>query len=131
MTKIPNNLTPKSMPFSLTKFLLRKTSMKVSDNRNVCLYLISLLYIRSSRNHIKYNFLRKKNQLKIWSKHSFAYLSIKIKASKGSYVCWVRFVERLPCDICSKFVYMVLSMTCEIEFFATIHSNLVPDTMRV
>ena len=42
MTKIPNSLTPKSMPLILAKFALKKTFMKVQGNRNVCFYLYQL-----------------------------------------------------------------------------------------
>ena len=42
MTKIPNNLTPKSMSLILAKGSLKKTSGKVSGNRNTCLYLYKL-----------------------------------------------------------------------------------------
>ena len=42
MTKIPNNLTPKSMSLILAKVFLKKTSRKVSGSRNTCLYLYQL-----------------------------------------------------------------------------------------
>ena len=116
------------MPFIFIKFALKNHRWKFPTIEKFGYTFFSLLYIWNCRNHIKYEFLRKKKQ-KIWSEQSSAYLSIKIKGCKGSYICWFRFVERLPCDICTKFLQMLLSMTYETEFFVTIHSNLVPNTM--
>ena len=60
MKKIPNSKTPKSMPLILRKHLgkFRATEMYAYT-------FISLLFIRTCRNQIKYNFLSKKNQTKI------------------------------------------------------------------
>ena len=68
MTKIPNNLTPKSMSLILIIIALKKHQWKfraIVVPRTVCYTFISLLYIWNCRNHIKYNFLRKKKQIKI------------------------------------------------------------------
>ena len=86
MIQIPINLTPKSMPFYLTKFYLKEIVYEsFGEQKSLPIPYQFDLYTELQKSH-KIQFPQKEKPDKK-SENSSAHLSIKIKRRKDSYAC--------------------------------------------